>query len=131
MIQTAIAYIGQLKAAVWKNRNRIYSYAVMGGVTLVIVMMYVRAFFGTELTDEAFYVAEAKEMLHGNVPFAYAFWGACVGFPFLLIPLIAIYECFVPSLAGVFLFARLCFVTYKVLVWAVAYSVFRRKLNHS
>ncbi len=131
MIQTAIAYIGQLKAAVWKNRNRIYSYAVMGGVALVIVMMYVRAFFGTELTDEAFYVAEAKEMLHGNVPFAYAFWGACVGFPFLLIPLIAIYECFVPSLAGVFLFARLCFVTYKVLVWGVAYSVFRRKLRHS
>ena len=104
MIKSAKVGIERLKTAIWTNRDRIYTYAVICGVALAIVLMYVRAFFGTELTDEAFYVAEAKEMLHGSVPFAYAFWGACVGFPFLLIPLIAIYECFVPSLAGVFLF---------------------------
>ena len=98
---------------------------------MAIVLMYVRAFFGTELTDEAYYVAEAKEMLNGNVPFAINFSSKGIGFAFLSVVLIALYGCFVPSLAGVFLFIRLCFVTYKVLVWAVAYSVLKKKLRHS
>ena len=131
MIASARSSIVQLKTSIWANRNRIYSFAVIGGVALAIALMYVRAFLGTALTDEAFYVAEAKEMLNGNVPFAYGFSVKIVGGSFLLVPLIALYECFVPSLAGVLLFTRLCFVTYKMLVWAVVYSVFRRKLRHS
>ena len=131
MIKSARVGIERLKTAIWTNRDRIYTYAVICGVALAIVLMYVRAFLGTELTDEAYYVSEAKEILNGNVPFAYNFSSKCIGFAFLLVVLIALYGCFVPSLAGVFLFIRLCFVTYKVLVWAVAYSVLKKKLRHS
>ena len=131
MIANARAGMMKLKDTLWVNRNRIYSTAVIGGVVLTILLMYYRAFFGTELSDEAFYVAEAKEMLNGNIPFSYGFSLKVVGFSFLLVPLIALYGLFVPGLSGVFLFTRLCFVTYKVFVWAVVYSVLKRRLKNS
>jgi hypothetical protein len=101
------------------------------GVVCTIILMYYRAFFGTELTDEAYYISEAKEMLNGNIPFAYNNSSKALGFAFLLIPIEAVYRLLVPDLAGIVLFTRLCFVTYKIIIWHIVYKVFQRKEKRS
>lgn len=114
---------------IWCKREKIYILLIWSGVALIIALMFYRVFFGTEITDEAHYVSEAKEMLNGNIPFACNNSSKALGFAFLLIPVIAIYKSFVPDLAGIFLCTRLCFVIYKVIIWYVIYRVFQRRLN--
>ena len=111
------------------NRKQITTALMIAGTVLGFMLMYARAFLGTELTDEAYYVAEVKEILNGNIPYAYNYSSKSVGFTFLLIPPMALYKMLVPDLAGIFLFTRLCFVTYKLLVWSVVYRVLRKSLN--
>ena len=115
----------------WERREDIYTGLIFLSVVFTIILMYYRAFFGTELTDEAYYVSEAKEMLNGNIPFAYNNSSKALGFTFLLIPIEALYKLFVPDFTGMFLFTRLCFVTYKVAIWSWVYSIFLRKLKKS
>lgn len=112
---------------IWNYRERIYTVIVLCCVILTAILMYYRAFFGTELTDAAYYVSEAKEILNGNVPFAYNNSSKAVGFTFLLIAVEAVYGLFVPNLEGVFLFCKLCFVTYKIIFAAGVYWIFQRK----
>lgn len=112
---------------VWGKRENIYTFIVLCGVVLTAVLMYYRAFFGTELTDGAYYVSEAKEILNGNVPFAYNNSSKAVGFTFLLIAVEAVYGLFVPNLEGVFLFCKLCFVTYKIIIAFIVYCILQRK----
>lgn len=118
-------------AIVWQKRERIYTFLILCCVILTLILMYYRAFFGTEITDEAYYVSEAKEMLNGNVPYAYNNSSKAVGFAFVLIPIIAIYKFFNPVLAGVFLFTRLCFVTYKAVICFCVYLILRRRAKKS
>lgn len=112
---------------VWDKRETIYTIIILCGVIFTAVLMYYRAFFGTELTDGAYYVSEAKEILNGNVPFAYNNSSKAVGFTFLLIAVEAIYGLFVPNLEGVFLFCKLCFVTYKVVIAFFVYWILQRR----
>lgn len=120
-------YFYSLKNIIEERWERIYTILILAGVILTTVLMYYRAFFGTELTDEAYYVSEAKEMLNGNIPFAYNNSSKALGFTFMLIVIESIYKLFIPDLAGVILFTRLCFVTYKVIVCCVVYRVLQRR----
>lgn len=128
MIKVFRERVNEITGSLWVNRADIFTKLVISGVVLLSLLMYLRAFLGTELTDEAFYVAEAKEVLNGNIPFAYASGTQTIGFTFLLIPIEALYRLFVPDLEGVFLFTRLCFVTFKLIIWAFVFDVFKRKL---
>ena len=130
-MKAAKARVNSIKNYVWSNREDIFTKLMISGVVLTFILMYLRAFFGTEMSDEAFYVAEAKEALNGNVPFAYANGTQAIGFTFLLMQVEAFYRLFAPDLEGVFLFTRLCFVTFKLIVWAFVFDVFRRKLKTS
>ena len=112
---------------IWNHREHIYTVIILCCVVLTSALMYYRAFFGTELTDCAYYVSEAKEILNGNVPFAYNNSSKAVGFTFLLVAVEWVYGLFVPNLEGVFLFCKLCFVTYKILFAAGVYWIFQRK----
>lgn len=119
--------IKQSAVKIWDKRETVYTFVLLCGVIMTAALMYVRAFYGTELTDEAYYVAEAKEMLNGNIPYAYASYTQATGFLFILIAIEAVYKLFVPDLTGVFLFSRLCFVTCKVLACFVVYRVLERR----
>lgn len=127
-MKAAKARAETIKNLIWSNRAEIFTRLMIFGTLCAIILMYIRAFFGTEMSDEAFYVAEAKEALNGNIPFSYANGTQAVGFTFLLIPVEALYRVFVPDLEGVFLFTRLCFVTFKVFIWFFVLDVFKRKL---
>lgn len=120
-----------MQKRIWDRREQIYLVAILCGVVLTVVLMYYRAFFGTELTDEAFYVSEAKEMLFGNVPFAYNNSFIALGFAFLLIAIEWVYRLFVPNLEGVVLFTRLCFVTYEILTCGVIFHILQKKTKKS
>ena len=119
------------KTKIWAVRDNTYTFIVFLGAIIAVCLMYYRAFFGAELTDEAYHVAEAKVVLDGNIPYAYNYSSKAVGFVFIPVLLEAIYKCFVPSLEGIFLFTRLCFVTYKVMAAFIAYRVFQRNLRKS
>ena len=131
MMEKARAGVLHIRDSILTKRYDKLTILMIGSVILAFILMYVKAFFGTEMSDEAFYVAEAKEMLNGNVPYAYANGTQAVGFTFLLVPVEALYRLFVPDLEGVFLFTRLSFVTYKLMVWAFVFNVFKRKLSLS
>ena len=86
---------------------------IAAGCFLSVLLVYIRAFLGTESTDEAYYVADALGVLNGNIPYAYnnSFLG--IGFTFLEIPFLLFFKLFVPDGEGVFLFSRLCFLSSK------------------
>lgn len=112
-----------------QKKEKIYTAMVLCGCIFVAVLMYVRCFYGTELTDEAYYVSEAKEMLNGNIPFAVNNSSKALGYTFLLIPIEFIYKLFVPDLEGIFLVTRLCFVTFKLIVSGIIYAVLRKGIT--
>lgn len=118
-----------LKNEILDNWEKIYTVLMLCGVVLTIVLMYVRCFYGTELSDEAYYVSEAKEILNGNIPYAYNNSSIGVGFTFLLIPIVFVHSLFSPALEGVFLATRLCFVTLKVIVSLLLYYIFRKNIK--
>lgn len=112
-----------------KTNWSIYEFVILIGCVCIALMMVVRCFFSTELTDEAYYVADAKAMLEGNLPYAYCTYSYGSGSCFLLIPLIAIYRIFQPELSGVFLYSRLCFVFMWYVILFVIYRILCKNIK--
>lgn len=94
----------------------------------ITVLSVIRCFYGIEKTDEAYYVAEAVTALHGNYPFAYNFSHAA-GMVLVTAPLVGIYEFFVPTLAGVFLYLRICFVFFRLAIIILSYFILKKTMN--
>ncbi|MBP5157984.1 MAG: hypothetical protein ILP18_08965, partial [Treponema sp.] len=78
---------------------------------LAAAAMFVRLLYGTELTDEAYYVSDALTAMHGN--FYYAYNNAVgTGCGLLMIPFLFVYELLVPSGEGIFLYSRICYLAF-------------------
>ena len=43
----------------------------LSGCIFASIMMFIRAFYGTEFTDEAYTVSDALAIMHGNIPYTY------------------------------------------------------------
>ncbi len=83
----------------------------LAACVLAALAMFVRMFYGTELTDEAYYVSDALSAMHGN--FYYAYNNAVgTGCGLLMIPFLFVYELLVPSGEGVFLYSRICYMIF-------------------
>ncbi len=91
-------------------------------------LMYIRCFFGTEFTDEAFTVSDSLAVMHGNTPFALDTL-LYVGESFIPIVFYKIYELFVPSLEGIFLYSRICYVTFRLLILLAIYYLLKNDLQ--
>lgn len=46
----------------------IYEALILIGCIITAVTMLIRVFYGTEITDEAYYISDAIAMVHGNIP---------------------------------------------------------------
>lgn len=114
-----------------KQRFSLYEIILICGCLLAVALMYIRAFYGTEITDEAFYVSDALGMIQGNIPYAYNNFSYGTGAAFLLIPQLFVYKLLVPDLNGVFLFTRLSYVTFRFLILLYFYHVLRKKAKRS
>lgn len=98
---------------------------------LLVLLTYVRAFFGTEITDEAYYISDALAMVQGNIPFAYNNFSYGTGSAFLLIPQVFLYDLLVPDHHGLVLFTRLSFVTFRMVVLFLVYRTLQKHTKRS
>ena len=114
-------YIDRLRA--------VLSILLVAGCIASVLLVYIRAFYGTEITDEAYYVAEALGVLNGNIPYAYNNSFIGVGFTFPEIPFLFLYKLLVPSCEGIFLFSRLCFLTFKLITLFAVFLCLRRRIR--
>lgn len=99
------------------------------GCVLLAVLMYIRCFYGVDITDESFYVADAKAMLNGNVPYAYCNYSLASGAAFLMIPQLFMYGKIFPELQGVVLFMRLSYTTLRLLVLFISYRILKKYIS--
>lgn len=91
-------------------------------IIICVILMIIRCFFGIELTDEAYYIAEARLVAHGAVPFVNN-WTQVPGYTIFYAWLVWLYEYFLPSLTGIFLFTRLTFLVFRLLILALCYKI--------
>lgn len=109
----------------------VYESTIAIGCILVAVVMFVRVFYGTELTDEAFHVSDALAMMHGNVYYAYNNYSYGTGGGFLMIPFLFVYEIFVPDNAGVILYARICYMIFWYSIVIFGYQILKKEFDKS
>lgn len=97
---------------------------------LLTAVMVLRMFYGTELTDEAYYVSDALTSMHGNLYYAYnnAIGTGC---GLLMIPFLFLYELFVPSDEGIFLYSRICYMLFWYTVMMLGYRILRKNFKKS
>lgn len=109
----------------------IYEAIIAAGCIFAATFMVIRVFYGTELTDEAFYVSDALTMMHGNVYYAYNNYSYGTGGVFLMIPFLFIYEIFVPDNAGVFLYTRICYMFFWYTIMILGYRILKKDFKKS
>lgn len=118
---------------VWlrKLHLSIYEIILLTACAVIALLMLVRVFYGTELTDEAFYVSNTMAMMRGNVPYVYGGFGFATGGTFPLIPFLFVYGLFVPDDAGIFLYSRICFMLFWWLTVVVGYRFLKKDFKRS
>ena len=114
-----------------KLRLSLYETILLAACAVMALLMLVRVFYGTELTDEAFYVSNTMAMMRGNVPYVYGGFGFATGGTFPLIPFLFVYGLFVPDDAGIFLYSRICFMLFWWLTVAVGYHFLKKDFKRS
>lgn len=112
-----------------KLKYSIYEIVLICGCLFSAILMYIRVFYGTEITDEAFYVSDALGMLHGNIPYVHNNFSYGTGSAFLLIPQLFLYEIFVPNLEGVLLFTRLSYVSFRFFILFYSFYVLKKTIK--
>lgn len=100
---------------------------IMLFVFLIFVML-VRTLFGIEITDEAYYVAEGRTVLEGNLPYALNNSNT-VGMTLLMIPFIWIYRFIVPDYEGLFLYMRIGYVVFKSVLALIGFQLLKKKVG--
>lgn len=93
------------------------------GIITICMSMY-RCFLGVDIGDEALYISDPLFVVHGSTPYVNN-WLQTPGFSFFLAPIVALYELFVPTHQGIFLFMRLFFCIAKLLVYLCICLLFR------
>lgn len=112
-------------------RLSIYECLIALGCVFAAIVILIRVFYGTELTDEAFYVSDAVTMMHGNLYYAYNNYSYGTGGVFLMIPFLFIYELIVPDLEGVFLYTRVCYLLFYYAVLVFGYRILIKDFKKS
>ena len=93
--------------------------------------MLVRCFYGTEITDEAFYISDALTMMHGNTLYSYENYFIGSGFTILIVPFLFVFELFMPDHTGVVLYTRICFMLFWFSVLYIAYKILRKRFKRA
>lgn len=86
----------------WDRLINAFAIIVIG---IVLLFTIVRLFFGAELSDEAYAVAETYMVSEGALPFVNN-WSQMPGFTLILAPFVKLYTLIVGGTDGIFLFFR-------------------------
>ncbi|MCM1232524.1 MAG: glycosyltransferase family 39 protein [Ruminococcus flavefaciens] len=87
---------------------------------IIAALMFFRVLFGIDITDESYYYADALAAVRGNLPYAFNTSNAC-GMTIIMAPFAYIYQLLVPSLEGYFLYMRVCFVVFQMVILGIVY----------
>jgi len=90
----------------------------------VFALNWNRLHYGVEISDEAFYVAEAYIVSNGAIPYTNN-W-ALSGATLLYGPIVTLFTTITGGTEGIFLFMRQAFLIYKLLVAGVLVLLFKR-----
>ena len=112
-----------------QKKENVYIAGILCLIFCFSILMYVRAFYGTEITDEAFYISDALHVLDGNIPYVYNNASIAVGSTFLLVPILFLYKLMIPSLEGMVLVTRLCFVTFRLIILYIIYRILKKHIR--
>lgn len=99
-----------MKQFIKKNYHVLVFVSVM--IFLSVVLFY-RAFYGMDITDETFYFATTKRFYNGDMLFKDD-WNRGQIFGLILLPLYKVYVSAVGNADGIILFSRLCFVVLEI-----------------
>lgn len=104
-----------------KNQEKIVDIFSLLIIGIVLFMTIFRLFFGAELTDEAYSVAETYMVSEGALPFVNN-WSQMPGWSLLRAPFIRLYTTIVGGTDGIFLFFRfLTFLINVITAYLVSY----------
>ena len=112
-----------------KTQDTITNSLAIAAIGSVLILTIIRLFYGAELTDEAYAVAESYMVSKGALPFVNN-WSQMPGFTLLLSPFAKIYTAVAGGTDGIILFFR--FVSFSLnLLTALAVSfVFRKQVDN-
>lgn len=102
------------------KQKKVVFYALLVIILIGIISIIKRCFYGIETTDEAYYIANANLILQGKTPVA-TIWTLQSGSLIIYTWLLGLYKFFVPDLAGVFLYMRICFTIFRLVILIYAY----------
>ncbi|MCL2749761.1 MAG: hypothetical protein FWE96_01955 [Coriobacteriia bacterium] len=97
---------------------------------VILALAVYRLFFGVELTDESYYLSASFRYLQGNIPFFDA-WDAHVGSSLFSLPALALFYQATGGTEGIFLFFRLSFFCFMLLMGLVMYLATKSVLGRS
>lgn len=96
-------------------------------ICIITVFMFLRMFYGTELTDEAFYISDSIAMLHGNTAYSYNNFSYGSGAGLFSAIFYWLFEKVNPSHTGIMLFSRICYLMIWYIVMYVIYIILKKK----
>lgn len=129
LFQNAAAKISAADGKVFeKTRFHIDELFIISFLQIAIGLMFNRALYGTEKTDEAYYYADALAVLQGNLPYAYNN-SSPAGMTLLMIIPMALYRLIHPDMAGIFLYMRICYLVFKYLALTAIYIMLKKTLG--
>lgn len=108
-----------------KNNKQKQTILLLAGIIILQILMLLRCFYDIETLDEAYYLAETRLVLNGAVPYAFNNQSSS-GFTFLILPFLKVYQLICPALEGVFLYMRICFWAWRLILWIITYIVLKK-----
>lgn len=112
-----------------RNRDKRFKFSFVEvvllclGIVLTCIVL-VRCFFAIEFTDEAYTVSDALAIMHGNTAYSHASHNVA-GMSFIPIIFYKVYELFVPSMEGIFLFSRIAFNLFRFVIIFITSSLLK------
>lgn len=112
-----------------KYRYSKKQYITYGIMTLFIAWVigysFYRIFWGVEISDEIFYIADAALITKGGIPFV-NMWMQTAGAAMLYAPLVKVYELINGGMDGIFLFMRAAFCIYRIGIFALIFFTLKK-----
>ena len=113
------------KGKILTNRKN-HDWFIYGVILLGIIVLSIRACFGVDTMDEAFYFSVAKRFVEGDMLFRQE-WFPTQVIGTLIAPFYWLYVTITGSQEGIYFFARICFVFFSAGITLYLYRILRER----
>lgn len=103
---------------------------LIGLSVAVLLFSWIRLYFGVEISDEAFYVAEPYIVSQGAIPIVNN-WTQSPTFSIITAPLVYLYYEVMGDMEGIMLFMRFAYNLFKLLVSVIIFVLLNKHIQRS